>query len=320
MSNITQFFPGGAAGGGTGKQNRRIFIGPASFTWPVPPDITEVEVHCWGGGGNGTQFFPGYAGGGGGGYVTHVYPVTSSDIFSITVGGTGGTSSVTVPTQSPTSPISATGGSSLPSVTMTPSGNPGGSGSFTIAPGVSTARTFTANGGSGGGEDTPSFSSFTGGGGAGFIYGPGGSAGRSVGPGDSTAGGGIRSTPTDKAIGGGFNLDGSGIDGSSKIMITPPTNTGGNFSVVFDNWFYLHEIKGVGGRGGGTSRVEGIHGGAGGGGAVASPFGGGNGGIFGGGAGLNQPGPGGSGGYAGGAGGGGGGAGTGGAGIVIFYW
>ena len=167
MSNISQFFAGSR------KKNRRIIhgsVGVTTITWLVPPGVTEVEVHCWGAGGSGgTGSGPSAAGGGGGGggYVTHVFPVTPSDVLLITAGASpGGTSSVSVPTQSPGSPISATGGSSASGTPATGPGD-GGVGSYTIDPGISTARTFSASGGAGGAGGGPAPIGGAGGGAAG---------------------------------------------------------------------------------------------------------------------------------------------------------
>jgi hypothetical protein len=222
MSNITQFFPapssssGGKTISGSGKLNREIYLGPASVKWIVPPNITEVEVHCWGGGGNGgtgsgSGLLGGGGGGGGGGYVTHVYPVSAGQVLSITVGGNGGTSSVSCPAQSPTSPISATGGSSG-SPGPGGAGGSGGSGTYSIAPGISTSSTFAASGGSGG-AGSPNYSyplpSVGGGGGAaGSWLGTGGNGGAGYAYG--ATGGGIGG-PGITGAGSVFNLGGPGI-------------------------------------------------------------------------------------------------------------
>jgi hypothetical protein len=157
------------------RQNRKIFYGPVTCTWPVPSGTTEVEVHVWGGGGSGESFATptpnAAAGGGGGGYARARYMVTDSDSLSITVGGPAGTSSVTIPTQSPTSPISATGGSSGSG--SPPTGGAGGSGSVSLGPQHPTYYCFTASGGQGG---TANGFSAAGGGGAGSPLGPGGTS------------------------------------------------------------------------------------------------------------------------------------------------
>lgn len=306
MSNISQFFAG------TRKKNRRIIhggVGVTTITWRVPPGVTEVEAHCWGAGGNAAA--APNAGGGGGGYVTHVFPVSPTDSLSITVGAApGGTSSISVPTQSPTSPISATGGSSG---IGTGPGGAGGTGSYTIAPGISTARTFSASGGAGG---PASPASGGGGGAAGSPLGIGGSGG--TGPGGAGGGGGIGGAGGSGGGGGSlggatFNSGGLGINGyktvipvgiSSTIGYVTENMSGGNG----DTWFYVDEILGAGGS------PNSINGGAGGGGAWP----GGNGGILGGGA--SAPFSGGRGGLAGGGGAGAPGPGPGGGGLVILYW
>ena len=163
MSNYSSFFPissgtGGSSGSSssTGKTNRKIFYGPSSCTWPVPSGTTEVEVHVWGGGGGCNSGCCWQGGGGGGGYARATYTVTGTDSLSITVGGAAGTSSVTIPTQSPTSPISATGGNDAPATTCCNSncqckaGGTGGSGSVSLSPQHPTHYCFTASGGQGG--------------------------------------------------------------------------------------------------------------------------------------------------------------------------
>lgn len=220
MSAVSQFLSSGG-GGGSGKINRRIFVGPQTTTWTCPETTTLVEVHCWGGGGNGAT--PGS--GGGGGYAAHEYKVNGNSVFNITVGGVGAASSVSCPSLTPTSPISATGGS--------PGGSTraGGTGTVSIGPGQPTAFTMTASGGSGAVDG--GFGA--GGGSAGFIYGPGG-------PGAT-----VPSTPGTYYVGGsvlaplglndynGVGLNGVGLTESAK------------------SWFYLSDAPGnrlqVGGNG-----------------------------------------------------------------------
>jgi hypothetical protein len=311
MSNISQFFAGRR------KQNRRIIhggVGVTTITWRVPPGVTEVEVHCWGAGGLGAAGpapAPGGArGGGGGGYVTHVFPVTPSDSLLITAGASpGGTSSVSVPTQSPISPISATGGSAG---TQTGGGG-GGSGSYSIAPGISTARTFSASGGAG----------FYGGGSAGSPFGTGGAG--------SFGGGGIGGASAGNAGGGSLGKSSGNCGGLGKYgykttssAIAPVNALVSENDAGSDDWFYVDEILGAGAE---YNPVGPSNGGAGGGGCYSKgpTSQGGSGGILGGGgAGFyNAPSgifniiQGGSGGL-----GGGGGitSGEGGAGLVILYW
>lgn len=293
MSNISQFFAGSR------KKNRRIIhggVGVTTITWLVPPGVTEVEVHCWGAGGKGSPGGAGAGGGGGGGgYVTHVFPVTPSDRLLITAGAEpGGTSSVSVPTQSPISPISATGGSAGQAFPPAGAGGSGGVGSYTIAPGISTARTFSASGGAGGSMVNPA--DLGAGGAAGSPFGTGG-AGQSGAA--SSGGGGIGGDGRSGSGGGALGVGIGTFGGLGKNGYRATSGVGGNPSG--DDWFYVDEILGSGG-----DRIS-INGGAGAGGGTS-----GNGGILGGG-GSN-----GVGGLA-----GGGGAGSparAGAGLVILYW
>ena len=250
MSAISQFFSGGGGGSaGTnttgGKSNRLIFTGPVTRTWTAPESATEVEVHCWGGGGNGSANSgpdPRGGGGGGGGYVRHIYPNSLGAIsLSITVGGRGETSSVTCPTQSPTSPISATGGSTA----TTGAGSTGGNGSFTIAPGISTHYTFAASGGAGGagisttvpptppGQAAPEgvAAGGGGGGGGGSPYGNGGvGAGASLVPVTPT-------TATAAGGGGGWGPGAGGVNrfgGAALNESLSNLNTSSNASITYN--------------------------------------------------------------------------------------
>lgn len=321
MSNITQFFGTGALSPEK-KKNRRVFHGnngTTSVTWPVPPDVTEVEVHCWGAGGSGgppangapATYLGRSGGGGGGGYVTHVYPVSSGDLLQITIGASpGGTSSVTIPTQSPTSPISATGGSaggaSIYPAGPAAVGGAGGSGSYTISPGISTSRTFTASGGSGGNGAMPlAPARIASGGAAGSPLGNGGNGANAdafAPPGGQPVayGGGIGEPGTLTYAGGSIGPGGAGIYGADTTKNI--------------EWFYVDEILGSGGTssadataggGGGGDKAAGILGGAGAS-YAAPPVGGvaGKAGLAGGGAGASTNGS----------------EGQGGAGLVIIYW
>jgi hypothetical protein len=315
MSNISQFFAGRR------KQNRRIIhggVGVTTVTWLVPPGVTEVEVHCWGAGGSGaaSPANTGARAGGGGGYVTHVFPVTPSDRLLITAGAApGGTSSVSVPTQSPGSPISATGGG----IGTAGGGGAGGSGVYTIAPGISTARTFSASGGSGlyggGAAGSPFGTGGAGGWGGGGIGGPGSPGG---------AGGGSLGGATINPEGG---LGKNGYRTTNPIIAPAVAGAAENLSGN-DDWFYVDEILGGGGEYGLSAPG---HGGAGGGGAwgLAPLQTAGHGGILGGGGAGTFQAPsgvfnGGGAGFGGLAGGGGIGQNpgvvNGGGGLVILYW
>lgn len=171
MPQYTQYFTTSA---GSHLNNRCIFTGSQTTTWPVPAGTTEVHVHVWGGGG-GACATPTACGrgGGGGGYARASLTVTDSDSLSITVGGVSGTSSVTVPTQSPGSPISATGGGNA---TSTDAGT-GGTGTVALAPTQCQWYCYTATGGAGG--ISPNYTSPAGGGAAGSPLGTGGFGGTS---------------------------------------------------------------------------------------------------------------------------------------------
>lgn len=180
-----QFFTTSTA---VGKNNRLIFYGPSTCNWTVPEGTTEVHVHVWGGGGSGCFANPtgpgGGAGGGGGGYARAEYAVTSGDTLAITVGGNGGTSSVTIPTQAPISPVSATGGGngSSPGAVV----GAGGSGAVSLGPQHPTYYCFTADGGNGSGCAI------------GFLSGGGGAAGSPLGRGGD--GGNMCMFPTTPSI------------------------------------------------------------------------------------------------------------------------
>lgn len=273
MSNYSTFFPTGGGGGSstTGVLgNRRIFYGPGTCTWTVPSGTTSVQVHVWGGGGAATGSPTAQqGGGGGGGYARAEYAVTDSDSLAITIGGVSGTSSVTIPTQSPGSPISATGGSSSTSS----SGGGGGSGSVSLASPHPTDYCFTASGGSGG-NNSPCFvqcnnrpcdpnhcfrwTGTGGGGAAGSPRGPGGNGRQgcaSVGDFSTGGGGGIGGPATCGSMGAGSR----GCNSSGKSGCN--SNCSGN-CLAFerasrmdcrdDLWWRVEEIGGAGGLGWGS--------------------------------------------------------------------
>tara|TARA_B100000003_G_scaffold194832_1_gene196410 strand:- start:4038 stop:5189 length:1152 start_codon:yes stop_codon:yes gene_type:complete len=193
MSKYTQYFTTSA---GSHLNNRCIFAGSQSVTWPVPEGTTEVHVHVWGGGGGGCKN-PAYrgTGGGGGGYARASLSVTDSDTLAITVGGSAGTSSVTVPTQSPGSPISATGGGNAGGGTK----GAGGSGTVALAPTQCNWYCFTATGGEGGCHDDSGSNS--GGGAAGSPLGTGGAGGNNrFGLQNQGYGGGIGDIPGNRFL------------------------------------------------------------------------------------------------------------------------
>ena len=185
MPGYTQYFTTSA---GSHLNNRCIFTGAQNATWPVPEGTTEVHVHVWGGGGGACHTPTAYGrGGGGGGYARASLSVTSSDSLSITVGGATGTSSVTVPTQTPGSPISATGGTDATSLIA----GSGGTGTVALAPTQCQWYCYTATGGAGGHSEV--CQAPAGGGAAGSPRGNGGRGGGEC----CSAGGGIGGSPGD---------------------------------------------------------------------------------------------------------------------------
>ena len=126
-----------------------VFSTPGTFTWTVPPCVTQITVQVWAGGGGGGSVWSRFdptsnsltsdeacvtaGGGGGGGFVSRVYTVVPGQVYTVTVGagGNGG-------------PLNATGNNRANN--GLPGGNSTFSGPATVAPG-----TLTAFGGSGGG-------------------------------------------------------------------------------------------------------------------------------------------------------------------------
>lgn len=232
MSNISQFFKSGQGGLAPGRNNRRIYASPGPYTFVAPPTTTEVEIHCWGGGGG--TYGAGGGGGGGGGYARYIWDTTGGESFALTVGAgqspsdttpAGGTTSAECPSQSPGSPIQATGGdkaAAFPSHV----GAAGGVGSGTV-PSPRSSFLITANGGSGGNATSPISEPFAGGGGggAGSYYGPGGNGAPAV---------------SSQIAGGG---------GSTLTYTTNREGAPGHFYPVdAAGWYFVEEL--VGGDGG----------------------------------------------------------------------
>ena len=350
MSNISQFFKGD-----TRKKNRKIFAGAQSVIWTAPSQTSEVDVHVWGGGGHGLALGPGgnLMGGGGGGYTGNTFVVGSGSTIGVSVGGTAGTSTATITNPVGVSTLTSTGGQPGHPSIPAPTRGFGGSGSYTLHPSEPSAFVFTASGGNSPQNyfDSPSMSPSNpqnqgsmGGGGAGFIYGPGGNGG-SVPPyyapnpqffspfpvkysQSGTGGGGFRGSggfslgydpPPQQGpggAGGGFmpGMSGSQDPPGSSVALGGAGISGGRMpsdQLTNAEWFYLEDIQGYGGSSGGRTAGSGLSGGGGAGSpknlkynSTNSQINAGDGGMFGGGGGGTNSSGGGNGGFAGGGGGG----------------
>jgi len=299
MSNISQFFKGD-----TRKKNRKIFAGAQSVIWTAPPNTSEVDVHVWGGGGHGYSKGPSQPGnnlqgGGGGGYTSNTFVVGSGSTIGVSVGGTAGTSTATITNPVGVSTLTSTGGQPGEPGTPAPTRGVGGGGSYTLHPSEPSAFVFTASGGKSyqNNIDSPSYpqplkdngTGAQGGGGAGFIYGPGGNGGvvpptyapnptffsipqnRIVMSG--SGGGGIRGnggfglnfdppfTGGPGGGGGGFEPGDVGNQDPNYLSIAQggaglsgvKMNIGQQDNNLTDSeWFYLEDIQGYGGASGGV--------------------------------------------------------------------
>ena len=164
---------GQTAGGFSTSTIPTIFTSPktfstaGTFTWIVPPGVTNICVEVWGGGGAGaTNVNTSCGAGGGGGYGYQCFSVMPGANYVVNVGGAAGTSSVG-------SLISATGGANgigtiggvggTSTASFRINGTDGGNNSGTGGNG--------GNGGAGGGGGGCSGSAGTApGGGAGGMY------------------------------------------------------------------------------------------------------------------------------------------------------
>jgi hypothetical protein len=74
------------------------FSTPGTYSWIVPPGVTNICVEAWGGGGDGgaggSIFGNGGAGGGGGAYGYDCFSVVPGASYTLTVGGPGQASSL----------------------------------------------------------------------------------------------------------------------------------------------------------------------------------------------------------------------------------
>ena len=163
------------------------FSTPGTYSWIVPPGVTNICVEAWGGGGDGgngvfSTFSNSGGGGGGGGYGYDCFTVVPGASYSLTVGGSGQASSLGTL-------ILANGG--------TNGSYSGGSGTGSSGFGGSSAASFNINGADGAGRDggtgangglggigvnngTGSAGNFPGGGGGGGAAGGDGAAGQLI--------------------------------------------------------------------------------------------------------------------------------------------
>ena len=266
MSKISQFFSTNR--GRTNFNRREIYYGPTTATFTAAsPGL--VEVNCWGGGGNGGPQAGG--GGGGAGYVRYIYDLSAGDQLSISVAGAGGTSSVSCPTQSPISPIIATGGlpgstfaAPYPTTGVDTDGGAGGVGVGTV-PSSRVSYLLTRDGGTGSNGHYDALSSQ-------WFGGGGGAAGNEYADGTSNVADPLEpfhdGTPQYPHVIAGAGIAGAGD--SRSITTWDPTinphptglanqvgtggpgnwheNLGAPKTSDFENWFFSYEQRG--GQGG----------------------------------------------------------------------
>ena len=103
------------------------FSTPGTYSWIVPPGVTNICVEAWGGGGKGGNATPiiyGGGGGGGGAYGYDCFTVVPGASYTLTVGGSGQASSLGTL-------IVANGGTNGTNAITTANGVPGTGGSST---------------------------------------------------------------------------------------------------------------------------------------------------------------------------------------------
>ena len=171
---------------------------PGTYTWVVPPGVTNICVEAWGGGGaGGGGYYPAQyhgGGGGGGGYGYDCFTVVPGSNYTVTVGSQAQTSSVG-------SLIAATGGKNGTSASSTAHGVSG--------LGSNSTATFNISGNDG--LFSGSGSQAVGNGGTAGNGGLGGSGGLSVAgkdgkfPGGGGGGGGTSSSYQSRYGGAGAN-------------------------------------------------------------------------------------------------------------------
>ncbi|MBW7867484.1 MAG: gliding motility-associated C-terminal domain-containing protein [Brumimicrobium sp.] len=221
-----------------GSINAQVnYTTPGTYSWTVPPCVTEITVKVWGGGGGGGgtssrqggtgsewEACTGGGGGGGGGYAQRTYTVTPGETYTIVVGaggvqgigtngnavagtgGTGGTSTFSGPATTGPGTLTGTAGTggTGASANNTSGFNHIGDNGVGGTGGMGSNGTINSQGGSGsGGSHSASCADLSGAGGAAGSSGGNGAAGQFIGPCPHTA-----------AMAGGTGNNGGGNGGN----------------------------------------------------------------------------------------------------------
>ena len=136
-----------------------------TYSWKVPPGVSQICVEVWGGGGNGGASYKdslGGGSGGGGGYGYQCFSVVSGTVYTVIVGNSGQSSSFG-------SLISATGGTNGGNASVSGKGSAGIGGTSTATynmtgnngiSGINSNGGNGANGGGGGGFTAASWNCY----------------------------------------------------------------------------------------------------------------------------------------------------------------
>jgi len=179
-------------------QNTQTITTSGNFT--IPAGVTSIKVECWGGGGAGGEAninTNGKGGGGGGAYASSILPVTSGNIYAVTVGAGG-----IAPNQ--TTASTAGGQSSFATLVIALGG------SF----GANNNDVTSANGGAGGlasgSTGTIKYNGGTGGNGNTATNGGGGGGGSSA----TASGNGVNGVTSTTTTGGAGGSSSNGVGGN----------------------------------------------------------------------------------------------------------
>jgi gliding motility-associated-like protein len=247
----------------------QVYTTPGTYTWTVPPCVTEITVQVWGGGGGGGSVWSRFnsvsgngsnceqgdeicataGGGGGGGFASRTYTVVPGQVYNITV-GSGGIASVNASGEN-----RANNGAN--------GGNSTFSGPATVGPG-----TLTGFGGSGGGAANIVRScnfgcsfNHNGENGAGGTGGSGSNGTAAFNGGNGATG--VHSSSTNDKSGGGGGGAGSSANGTNGGLIAAGTggnggggNGGSGINQPYGNGFFGtngNPGQAIGGGGGGAA-------------------------------------------------------------------